>query len=112
MRNKINQFKSNLEQANLDPYIVIFHDILSDSEMDALLLHMKNLNLYRAEILTNDSGGQRSHKRWTFEFHKKKIGNNNFEIFFQRVAKLKFFGDDTHPILPRLTKRVEGGFNT
>lgn len=80
---KIAPFK--IEEANLEPYIAIFHDILSESEINTFLSLLTDLN--RAEILSPESKNTVSRKR---------------------VAKLKFFGDQAHRELPALARRVGG----
>lgn len=74
-----------IEEANLDPYIAIFHDILSENEISVFLSLLTDLS--RAEIITMNSTSATSRRR---------------------VAKLKFFGDIEHEILPALKNRVGG----
>jgi prolyl 4-hydroxylase len=76
-----------VEEANLDPYIVVFIDVLSDSEIEV----MKNItkpNIYRAEVATNDSAQFKS--------------SNQI-----RVAQLAWFNDEDHEIVARISRRVE-----
>lgn len=74
-----------IEEANLEPIILIFHDILSVNEIE-IFKSLANSDLHRAAVLALDS---------TQEVSKK------------RVAKLKFFNDFTHKSLPAIRKRVE-----
>lgn len=80
---KIAPFK--IEEANLEPYIAVFHDVLSDSEINVLMSMLKDLS--RAEIITL---------------------NSTSAVSRRRVAKLKFFSDTEHKMLPKLQKRVAG----
>lgn len=74
-----------MEEANLEPYIAIFHEILSDREINIFMSMLKDLS--RAEIINVNSSNTVSRRR---------------------VAKLKFFGDGEHEILPSLKRRVGG----
>ena len=79
---KIAPFK--IIEANLDPYIVIYVDIISDKEIEQLK-NISRENLHRAAVLSTDS--------------TKKILN-------VRVAKLSWPEDWEHKILQTLTNRV------
>lgn len=79
---KIAPFK--IEEANLDPLIWVFHEILSDTDIN-VFKSLGNSNLKRAEILTV---------------------NSTSEVSQKRVAKLNFFDDSKNKRLPVLTKRV------
>lgn len=80
---KIAPFK--IEEANLDPYIIIYHEILSDSEIEMFNSFAVKLN--RAEILNP---------------------NSTSSVSKRRVAKLKFFSDYPDRRLPALSRRVAG----
>lgn len=73
-----------IEEANLDPIILIFHDILSENEME-IFKALASSNLQRAEIITVKS---------------------THAITRERVAKLEFFDDWKHGRLPALSRRV------
>jgi prolyl 4-hydroxylase len=82
---KIAPFK--IEEANLNPYIAIFYDILSDNEINAFMSMLTDLS--RAEILSPESKSTVSRRR---------------------VAKLRFFYDQEHEKFPMLMRRVGGNF--
>jgi hypothetical protein len=81
---KIAPFK--VEVANLDPFIAVFHEIISNDEI-SILFSIVNRNLTRAKVF---------------------VGNSI--ISDQRVAKNNIFDDDAHRILPTLSRRVGGNF--
>lgn len=80
---KIAPFK--IEEANLEPYIAVYHDILSDNDINIFMSMLKDLS--RAEILTS---------------------NSTSAVSRRRVAKLKFFGDREHKMLPKLARKIAG----
>lgn len=82
---KIAPFK--VEEANLDPYIVLFIDILSDDEIEFL----KNISKPIFE---------RAFVGW----------DDDSKIQDKRVAQLAWHFDDEHKILMRIAKRVEVSF--
>lgn len=82
---KLAPFK--VEEANLDPYIVLFVDVLSDSEIE-FLIKISNPVIRRATV------------GWSSD---KKISN-------QRVAQLSWHFDAEHEFLRMLAKRVEVSF--
>lgn len=79
---KIAPFK--VEEANLDPYIVLFIDVLSDDEID-FLKNISKPNFERAFV------------GW----------DGDSKIEDKRVAQLAWHFDDEHEILMRIAKRVE-----
>lgn len=79
---KIAPFK--VEEANLDPYIVLYVDILSNGEVEFL----KNIS--------------RPH------FERAFVGwDSNSKIENKRIAQLAWHYDDDHEVLKRIAKRVE-----
>lgn len=81
---KIAPFK--VEEANLDPYVVIFIDVLSDNEIEVL----KNITkpvIDRAKV--SDPVGV------------KKVSNQ------ARVAQNAWLDDELHEVVARLSRRVE-----
>ena len=85
---KIAPFK--LEEANLDPYIVIFIDVLSDEEI-FVLKNITKPNIDRAQV-SNDSGTAR------------EVSDE------ARVAQIAWFYDEDHEVVKRISQRVEVSF--
>lgn len=83
---KIAPFK--IEEANLDPYLVIYHDVLFDSEIE-ILKNITKPKIYRAEI--SQPGGS--------------VTSNH-----ARVAQIAWFTDDSHEVVRRISRRVEVSF--
>uniref|UniRef100_A0A023EW59 procollagen-proline 4-dioxygenase n=1 Tax=Aedes albopictus TaxID=7160 RepID=A0A023EW59_AEDAL len=81
---KIAPFK--IEEINLNPRIVVFHDVLSDTEIDLLKNWSKPL-LSRAGIANQETG-------------KGEVSN-------YRVSKSTWFTDDYHAAIETITERVE-----
>ncbi|CRK96752.1 CLUMA_CG010007, isoform A [Clunio marinus] len=80
---KLARFK--IEEANLHPYIVVFHDVLSDDEIEFLKVSAKP-NVHRAGTLST-----------TLDVKKTS----------SRVAKLSWLPDEKDEIINRISQRVE-----
>lgn len=74
-----------IEEVNLEPYIVVFIDVLSDNEIE-FLKNITKPKIERAQTLTHDLQGEKS----------------NF-----RVAKLAWHYDKEHEIIQRISDRIE-----
>ncbi|XP_062540675.1 prolyl 4-hydroxylase subunit alpha-1-like [Armigeres subalbatus] len=81
---KIAPFK--LEEVNLDPYIVLFHDVLSDGEIEKLK-DLAKPRLARATIANHDTG---------------KSESSNL-----RISKSAWLEERKYPLVDLVSKRVE-----
>ncbi|CAD7090459.1 unnamed protein product [Hermetia illucens] len=79
---KIGPFK--LEEANLDPYIVMFHEVLFDDEIQHIKISAKP-RLSRAKVIGNQEGGDESS---------------------YRISKVAWLGETEHRILGRVVRRA------
>lgn len=80
---KLARFK--IEEANLDPYLIVFIDVLSDDEVD-ILKRVAKSKIKRAQT-------------WTATLETKKANN--------RVAQTAAHLEKDHEIFKKLTQRVE-----
>lgn len=83
---KIAPFK--IEEANLDPYLVVYYDVLTNSEIE-ILKNITKPQIYRGEISL--SGGS--------------VTSNH-----ARVAQIAWLDDDSHEVVERISRRVEVSF--
>ena len=79
---KLARFK--VEEANLNPYVAIYHEVISDNEIEIFKLQAKPA-LIRAGVLNNDASSR---------------------VDKVRVAKLSWHQDKAHKIFERLSQRV------
>lgn len=79
---KIAPFK--IEEANLDPYIVLYHDVISDFEID-VLKKLSRPEFKRAEVMKMNAS----------------------RVASLRVAKVAWHSDMVHPVLRKLSLRTE-----
>jgi prolyl 4-hydroxylase len=82
---KIAPFKA--EVANLDPYVVNFIDVISDTEIE-ILKNISRPNIERAKIMNNE-------------------GESRFVSNRLRVAQIAWFFDEDHEIVQRISQRIE-----
>lgn len=82
---KLAPFK--VEEANLDPYIVVYIDVLSDNEIE-VVKNITKPNINRAQV-SDDAGTQ------------TKVSNQ------ARVAQVAWFFDEDHEVVRRISRRVE-----
>lgn len=80
---KIAPFK--VEEANLDPYLLIYHEVLYDTEIE-ILKNISKPRIYRGEFHHSDDGS---------------IVSNHV-----RVAKIAWFTDNRHEVAARISRRV------
>jgi prolyl 4-hydroxylase len=80
---KLARFK--LEEAFLDPYIVVYHEVLSDSEID-ILKKLANPHLERSEIFGADT-----------------LSSNHSS---DRISKINWIDDKEHEVVKRISDRV------
>ncbi|CRK98253.1 CLUMA_CG011615, isoform A [Clunio marinus] len=73
-----------LEEANLDPFIAIYHDVMSDNEVDLFILNSRP-TLSRASVFEKDASAK---------------------VADIRVAKLSWQHDNNDKVFKRLTERV------
>lgn len=85
---KIGPFK--IEEANLDPYLVLFIDVLSDSEA-AFLKEISKPKVKRGRTFQNSK-------------------DLEYKVSSGRVAKLAAHSDQRHDIIKRISQRVEVSF--
>lgn len=92
-----------MEEANLNPFIVLFHDVMSELEMQQFK-SMSKPSLSRAEVLTKDAKSIVNFKIVRFEvpFLLKFYS----QVKSIRVAKVSWNYDSFHEVFSRLTKRV------